>query len=168
MHKFLVKRIMAFTLSICMIAGMIDLSGFTVHAAVTLSGGTITLASTSEVFTGSEIKPAVTSVTDLAGNTVSDSEYEVSYQNNTNVGRASVTVTNKQDPTDTNTNYFQITPRSIKQCTIGNIDEQFLSPGGRPVTPQITVTDPGRADLTLTSDDYTFAFTDNDKGELLL
>ncbi len=164
MHKFLVKRIMAFTLSICMIAGMIDLSGFTVHAAVTLSGGTITLASTSEVFTGSEIKPAVTSVTDLAGNTVSDSEYEVSYQNNTNVGRASVTVTNKQDPTDTNTNYFQITPRSIKQCTIGNIDEQFLSPGGRPVTPQITVTDPGRADLTLTSDDYTFAFTDNDKG----
>ncbi len=164
MHKFLVKKIMAFTLSICMIAGMIDLSGFTVHAAVTLSGGTITLASTSEVFTGNEIKPGVTSVTDLTGNVVNASDYEISYQNNTNVGRASVIVTNKQNPADTNTEYFQITPRDIGQCEIGNIDEQFLPPSGGVVTPQITVTDPGRADLILTNADYSYTFDGNDKG----
>ena len=33
MHKDVGKRLMALLLSICMIAGMIDLSGFTVRAA---------------------------------------------------------------------------------------------------------------------------------------
>ena len=33
MHRDIARRIMALVLSVCMIAGMIDLSGFIVHAA---------------------------------------------------------------------------------------------------------------------------------------
>ena len=44
MHKDVGKRVMALLLSICMIAGMVDWSGFTVRAA--------SLISIEEVFTG--------------------------------------------------------------------------------------------------------------------
>ena len=64
MHRDVGKRIMALLLSICMIAGMVDWSGFTVRAADenagVLDSATITGSFT---YTGSQICPSVTDVT---------------------------------------------------------------------------------------------------------
>ena len=63
-------------------------------AAKTVSSPTITLSQTSYIFDGSEKKPTVT-VAD-GGTTISSDEYTVSYSNNTNVGTATVTITDKE------------------------------------------------------------------------
>ena len=60
----------------------------------TVSSPTITLSQTSYIFDGSEKKPTVT-VAD-GGTTISSDEYTVSYSNNTNVGTATVTITDKE------------------------------------------------------------------------
>ena len=59
----------------------------------TVESPTITLSQTSYIFDGSEKKPTVT-VAD-GGTTISSDEYTVSYSNNTNVGTATVTITDK-------------------------------------------------------------------------
>ena len=59
----------------------------------TVSSPTITLSPTSYIFDGSEKKPTVT-VAD-GGTTIPSEEYTVSYSKNTNVGTATVTITDK-------------------------------------------------------------------------
>ena len=63
-------------------------------ASKTVSSPTITLSQTSYIFDGSEKNPTVT-VAD-GGTTISSDEYAVSYSNNTNVGTATVTITDKE------------------------------------------------------------------------
>ena len=62
-------------------------------AAKTVTSPTVTLSPTSYIFDGSEKKPTVT-VAD-GGTTIPTEEYIVSYSNNTNVGTATVTITDK-------------------------------------------------------------------------
>ena len=67
MHKILARRMLAWVLSICMIAGMVNLSGFTVYAEddVSLMGAKITLDTTPQVYDGGQKKPTVTEVKDF-------------------------------------------------------------------------------------------------------
>ena len=81
-----------------MIAGMVNLSGFTVYAEddVSLMGAKITLDTTPQVYDGGQKKPTVTEVKDFYDVTVDPSQYTVSYENNIDAGvnTAIVKVTN--------------------------------------------------------------------------
>ena len=74
-----------------------------------LANATVALAKTSYVYTGKQIKPAVT-VTSAKGTTlVKDTDYTVAYENNTNFGTATVTVTGKGSYTGSKKVTFSIT-----------------------------------------------------------
>lgn len=77
-----------------------------------ISGATVTGIADSYDYTGSAITPAISSVTLNNGTTpaisLSSSDYTVSYQNNTNAGTATVTLTGQGDYTGTKTVDFTI------------------------------------------------------------
>jgi uncharacterized repeat protein (TIGR02543 family) len=73
-----------------------------------LSGAAITLEKDSWVYTGGEIRPAVTAVT-LNGAAVPATGYTVSYSNNIEAGTATVTVTGTGDYTGAASKHFTIT-----------------------------------------------------------
>ena len=72
-----------------------------------LSSGAISLSNTSYVYDGTEKKPSVT-VRYNAKTLVPDSDYRVLYQNNLNIGKASVTITGIGAYTGTMTAFFDI------------------------------------------------------------
>ena len=89
---------------------------------VQLSG--MTLKYTAAVYTGKELKPAVTVKAKVDGAFVTlktGSDYTVTYKNNKNVGKASVTVTGTGDYTGTLTKTFSINPKgtTLAKVTAG-------------------------------------------------
>lgn len=86
---------------------------------------TITLSQSAYEYDGTAKEPAVT-VT-YNGITLSENDYTVSYQNNTDVGNASAVITGKNNLTGTNSKAFTISKRSIQGLT--------YSIEGIPVTP---------------------------------
>ena len=96
MQKRIARRIMAWILSVCMIAGMVDLSGFTVRAEDDLIITTVELKDSSIVYTynGGEIKPGTDDdnviVRDFEGNEVAAENYDLIYENNTNASSGGV------------------------------------------------------------------------------
>lgn len=78
----------------------------------------VTLKYESTSFTGKALKPAVT-VKDTKGKKIAASNYKVTYKNNKNVGKATVTVTFKNLYKGTVSKTFQINPAktSITKCT---------------------------------------------------
>jgi hypothetical protein len=72
---------------------------------------TIALKKTSLVYTGSAQKPSVT-VKDGYGNTISSSNYTLTYKNNKKVGTATVTVTFTGNYSGTTTLNFNIVPKA--------------------------------------------------------
>ena len=106
MYRDLTKRILALALSVCMIAGMVDLSGLTVHAADAdnlISGGSeITVDRSSPIeYDGSAKTPSVTVVDLENGVTLTQgTDYRLEYDNNVNAGSAGVTVINLQNESD--------------------------------------------------------------------
>ncbi|MGN0653597.1 MAG: fibronectin type III domain-containing protein, partial [Oscillospiraceae bacterium] len=79
---------------------------------------TATLKFTSATYTGKAIKPSVT-VKDSDGKVISSKYYTVSYKDNTNVGKATVTITFKGNYTGKITKTFTINPKgtSISKLT---------------------------------------------------
>ncbi|MGN0152452.1 MAG: fibronectin type III domain-containing protein [Wujia sp.] len=71
----------------------------------------VTLTYTSRTYTGELLKPGVI-VKDSAGKTISKSYYTVSYKNNRNVGKATVTIKFKGNYSGTVTRTFKINPKS--------------------------------------------------------
>lgn len=170
MYRDLTKRIMALALSVCMIAGMVDLSGLTVRAAeTTIQNANVEVAAAE--YNGSPQEPAVT-VTDFSGSVLSQgTDYTLKYSNNTNAGTATVTVTNTKDQTDTQDVDFTITRRPITSSGIvfPSADElaREISQPDMVVTPIISVTDngrklTGRQTTSTTADlDFAYSFTNN-------
>ncbi len=166
MYRDLTKRIMALALSVCMIAGMVDLSGLTVRAAETkIQNATVAVDRTNPiVYDGSAKEPAVT-VTDFRDQVIPASEYTVKYENNVNCGTATVIVTNVKDPTDTNTSEtFFIAERDINACGDSGFPSaaslaQEVPRSDAPINPTVAVTDSGNKDhQTLIRDqDYTYS-----------
>jgi hypothetical protein len=72
---------------------------------------TVTLKKTSLVYTGKALKPAVT-VKDSNGNTISSSNYTLTYKNNKKVGTATVTVTFTGNYSGTKAINFDIVPKA--------------------------------------------------------
>lgn len=112
-------------------------------------------------YTGSAIlgKPVVKRKSDstvLAENT----DYTLSYQNNTNAGTASVTITAKEGSgyTGERTVTFTITPKAVSGLKVNGILSKYIYTG-KAVTPAVTVYD-GNRKLTLNKD-YSVSYSKN-------
>ena len=138
-------------------------------AAKTVSTPTITLSQTSFVYDGSAKQPTVT-VKD--GNTeIPSTEYTVSYTNNTDVAASTdnkaptVTITDKEggNYTVSGSTTFSITAKeTTPTVTLATTSYVY---DGTAKEPAVTVTIPGEGEnadpVTLTSNDYTVAYSDN-------
>jgi len=111
-----------------------------------------------KVYTGSAI---TTEVTISDGNTVlrEGTDYTLSYENNTNVGIATVTATGMgdYDSESSISTTFLISPRHIKDVSVAAISDETYD--NTPKTPTVTVTDGGN-ELTLGTH-YTVSYSNN-------
>lgn len=127
MHKDVGKRVMALLLSICMIAGMVDWSGFTVRAAeeeVFLESVEIKENAKQHEFTGNpiELTDADITVTDSEGNVVQregngEVNFEIECNNNINVSdyaEVHVIGKGKYENSVLDIQYFKIVPKTIQ------------------------------------------------------
>ncbi|MEG0919109.1 MAG: hypothetical protein RSE61_04180, partial [Anaerovoracaceae bacterium] len=128
----------------------------------------ITVAEGPFGYTGEEIKPAVniTYKTIVNGNNATldlkeDTDYTVEYENNTNAGEntATVTVTGIGNYSGTPTaTTFTITPKSLTDNAV-TLAEDSYEYTGKEITPEVTVKD---GDKTLNKDtDYTVEYENN-------
>ncbi|MCQ2462339.1 MAG: fibronectin type III domain-containing protein [Clostridia bacterium] len=93
----------AYTCSVC---------GTVVKTVAIAYPKTVTLSAKSFVYTGKEIKPAVT-VKDSKGKTIAATNYTVKYTNNKSVGTGKVTVTLKGNYSGSKVLTFTITPKQV-------------------------------------------------------
>lgn len=116
-----------------------------------ISGAAVTLGTTSYVYDGTAKKPTVT-VKDGTKTLVGGTDYTVSYQNNTNPGTATVTVTGTGNYSGYTTKTFTIKQpaKSISSCTVSMSSSSFVA-DGTPKCPTVTVKD-GTKTLSLNID----------------
>ncbi len=102
---------------------------------------TIKLSSTKYTYDSSECRPTVT-LTDYNGKTISAKNYDVAYSNNVNAGRATVTITGREDAGYTGelTKTFQITARDINSCEIEALASPVIYTQGTEYKPEVTLT----------------------------
>lgn len=87
-------------------------------------------------FTGSAIKP--TPVVKLGGKTLAaNTDYTVTYKNNTNAGTATVTVTGKGNYAGTASKTFKITAVSIAKAKVSGVSAKVYT--GKAIKPTVTV-----------------------------
>ena len=86
-----------------------------------------------------------------------DTDYTVSYKNNTNVGTATVTVTGIGNYTGTKTFTFKIVSENISKVNVTEIGEHIYT--GNAITPAVTLTYNGRT--LVSGKDYTVSYTNN-------
>lgn len=126
----------------------------TIPALVSMSSVSVSVSNVT--YTGSELKPSVT-VTYNSKTLVSGTDYTVSYSNNVNVGKATVTVTGKGTYSGTKTENFTINAKSLSNLTFSSISDQNYT--GTAIVPAVTIKDGSK---TLIKDtDYTVAYSNN-------
>jgi len=129
---------------------------FTITAK-SVTAPTITLAESSVVYDGTEKKPAVT-VKD--GSTVIPaSEYTVGYSNNTNVGTATITITDNAggNYTVSGSQTFDITAKTVTTPTI-TLAESSVVYDGSEKKPAVTVKD---GNTVISASEYTVGYSNN-------
>lgn len=132
----------------------------TVVRSFTIKKATITDSSVSTIsaqqFTGSAIKPSP-AVKIGTKTLVPETDYTLSYKDNTDIGTASVTVTGKGNYTGTVKRTFGITARNISSVKVSvPTDETYT---GNEITPDISIS---YGDYSFIKDtDYTVAFSNN-------
>lgn len=123
--------------------------------APTLNNATIA-AIPSATYTGSAITP--TPQVTLGGNTlVKDTDYTLTYSNNTNAGTATVTVTGKGSYSGTTSATFTISRKSLSNTNIASVADQAYT--GSAITPSPAVTVNGKTLVKNT--DYTLSYSNN-------
>ena len=109
-----------------------------------------------QIYTGSNITPAVT--VRLNNLTLSQNvDYSVSYQNNRNIGTATVTVTGRGNYSGTRTTTFRILDRDLNYATLSSIPNQRYT--GKEICPNVTVTLGGT--VLRPNVDYTVSYQNN-------
>ena len=129
---------------------------FTISAA-SLEKAELALSASSFTYDGTEKKPDVT-VTVNKKQLKKGTDYTVSYDNNTNIGTASVTITGKGNYSGTVTKSFQITARDLSKCEI-QLSSSSFTYSGTEKKPKITVTSSGKELVPGT--DYTVSYRNN-------
>ena len=129
-------------------------------APTSLDMATITISSDECEYDGSEKKPGI-SVT-LDGKVIDEKYYTLTYSDNINVGRATITVSAVEDEIYTGfvTKEFAICPKSLKDAVVKVENEDGLYYTGDEVKPAVEVILGG---ITLSSDDYTVSYENNIK-----
>ncbi len=87
-----------------------DVAADKANTGDSLSSCTVTVAKASQTYTGKALKPSVTVKTKSGKTLKANTDYTVAYTNNTNAGKATVTVTGKGSYAGTKTATFTITP----------------------------------------------------------
>lgn len=180
MYKDVVKKILVGFLTICMAAGMIDLSAFTVKAAggIFEDDGEINWHfdyPQSVIYDGSQQTPDVAihpiSTDGSYGTPLAEgTDYTVSYGENTNVGRGTIHLTGRGSYAGSDvTLYFNIRQKNMASpdITVETIPPQSYT--GAAVVPRIIVKDGGREldgvplenAATGTAYDYTYTCSNN-------
>lgn len=124
---------------------------------ISLSGATIS-SIPSQTYTGNAIQPSVTVA--MNGKVLTrNTDYQVTYSNNVNVGTATVTITGTGKYTGTKITTFTIVNNavSLEGATISPIASQSYT--GQPISPAVTVILDGKT-LTLNTD-YTVTYSNN-------
>ncbi len=111
-----------------------------------------------KTYTGSAIKPAV-AVTDGETALVEDTDYTVTYKNNTKAGTATVTITGTGNYGGTTSATFKINPKAISKATVAKVANKTYT--GSAIKPALTVKD-GTKTLKSGSD-YKVAYKNNTK-----
>jgi len=115
-----------------------------------ISSATVKLAKTSETYTGQPIKIDVSSVV-AAGNTLkAGTDYDVSYSNNINAGKATVTITGKGGYTGKTSAEFEITQKSV--APVVKLSKSSFTYNGKTQKPKVTSVKDGT--IKLTTADY--------------
>ena len=111
---------------------------------------------TDQTYTGFAVVPSVTVI--YKGKTlVKETDYTVSFSNNTNVGTATATFTGKGNYTGTKTVTFKIVAKSVSGATVTAIADQTYT--GSAIQPAVTVKDGSKTLVKGT--DYTVSYTNN-------
>ncbi|MDD6069771.1 MAG: leucine-rich repeat protein [Clostridiales bacterium] len=125
----------------------------------------VKLASAEEIYTGSEIMPAVT-VNRKAANdkyvALEKTDYTVSCENNVNVGTATVTITGKGNYTGTISKSFTIVAFDLKDCSVKLVNTEEVYTGSE-ITPAVAVMRKAADDkqVVLKDTDYTVTYKNN-------
>ena len=106
------KRLTSILVLMMSVIIMIGVFCLPASAATSIKKATSTLKQTSYVYTGSAFKPAVT-VKNGKTTLKKDTHYTLSYKNNKNVGKATVTITGKGAYNNKVTKYFYINPAPV-------------------------------------------------------
>ena len=109
-------------------------------------------------YTGKEVEPKV-NLTDSGKKLVENTDYEVSYTNNVNVGTATVNVRGKGNYTGSKQITYKITPQNISKVKVTKIANQKYT--GYAIAPTLTVTN-GTTKLSANYD-YKVKFSSNKK-----
>ncbi len=165
MYKDVGKRIMALLLSVCMIAGMVDLSGFTVHAeAVRIA--TVEVVDTDITYDGTKKEPAIV-VKDYSDQTIDSGYYTIEWGENIHVGTGG-TVTVNGDGVNcigTATATFEIKPMDFTGQAIVTVvkDMKYVQGSGTNILPGDMTVQVGGKNLN-SGTDYNYTLSDNNMG----
>ncbi len=125
--------------------------------AKNINTATVTLAPTTYTYDGTSKIPAAT-VKDGNTTLIKDTDYTVTYSNNTNVGTATILITGKGNYTGTVTKTFGITAKNINTATV-ELEATTYTYDGTAKIPAVTVKE---GNATLTKDtDYTITYSNN-------
>ncbi len=93
-----------------------------------------------------------------------DKDYEISYDNNINAGKAKVIITGKRTYMATKEATFDITKRDISSVTVGKISDQTYKGPGLKIEPEVTITDivTEGSESIIKPEDYTLTFDNNE------
>ncbi len=117
----------------------------------------IKLSETDYIYDGNPKEPLVT-VLDSNGDTIDNSYYDITYENNVSSGTATVTITFKGRYSGTETDTFTINPIDLSDFT-ATLSTTSYTYNGSAKKPNITVND---GETTLTSGtDYTVSYSNN-------
>ena len=108
---------------------------------------------------GNEIKPDVQVLSDNGTQLTKGVDYDLSYENNVNVGKATVNITFKGNYSGTATSSFDIIPDVLNQEKVSISETTAQTYTGSAITPTPTIK---YGDVTLVKDkDYNLTYTDN-------
>jgi len=127
------------------------------NGSYSLANATVYLSGSSFTYTGSQIRPTVSSVY-VNGVSVSSYYYDVTYGTNTLAGTGTVTITGKNGYSGSKTTTFTIVGATINNCTI-SLSQSTYAADGTAKTPTVTVRD-GYTILSAYSD-YTVTYASN-------
>ena len=123
--------------------------------AADISGATVSVTPATATYTGATIEPANVVVTSGGKTLTADTDYTYATTNNTNVGKATVTVTGKGHYKNTATQTFDITAASLSTAKI-TVDEQTYT--GEALEPALSVK---FGDVDVPASAYTAKYTNN-------